>query len=185
MFGKDLFPILESERLILRKLTADDTEALFAIWSDDRVTKHMDISSFQDPREAFEVIQQMNDLAEKGMATRGGLESKETGALIGTCGINEWSKGHDRASIGYELAVDSWRQGYMTEVLEVLLSYAFHKGNLNRVEALVEPENEGSIKVLQKMGFQKEGLLRGYEFSKGRYIDLYMFSLLRNEYLSL
>lgn len=183
MFGKNLFPTLESDRLILRKLTLDDTDALFAIWSDDCVTSHMNISSLQDPEEAQALIQMMNDLADQGKAIRWGLESKQSGKLIGTCGINEWSEDNARASIGYELAVDSWRHGYMTEVLQALLSHGFYQGNLNRMEALVEPDNLASIKLLEKAGFQREGLLRGYEFSKGRYIDLNMFSLLRTEYV--
>lgn len=182
MFGKNLFPQFETDRLILRKLTEADTDGLFAIWSDDRVTKHMDIASLKDRREALSLIQEMNDLADLGRAIRWGVVSKQTGALIGTCGINEWSRSHARASIGYELQVGSWRQGYMSEVLEVVLALGFQQGQLHRMEALVEPENVASIKLLEKTGFRQEGLLRGYEFSKGRYIDLLMFSLLRTEY---
>ena len=85
-----------------------------------------------------------------------------------------------RASIGYELARSSWRQGIMTEALEAIIDLGFREMGLNRIDAVVMPENGASIKLLEKLGFHNEGLLKEYENwgSKG-YVDLCILSLLR------
>ncbi|BAU29002.1 acetyltransferase (GNAT) family protein [Aneurinibacillus soli] len=107
---------------------------------------------------------------------------KETSELVGSCGYNNWIKeeGH-RGEIGYDLGKEYWGQGIAAEVLEAMLDYGFTEMKLNRVEALVEPENIASIKMLKRIGFQKEGLLRDYQFVKGKFIDLEMHSLLKRD----
>ncbi len=191
LFAGSSFPIIETKRIKLRKLNNNDVEALIRIWSDERVTKYLNIttfsneSTFTDEDQVKEMIEWMNQLADRDDAVRLGLELKETGELIGTCGFNEWSKSNARASIGYELSAKHWRKGFMSEVIEVLLHFGFHQMGLNRIEATVEPDNIPSIQLLKKFGFLNEGLLRGYEYSKGRFIDLYMFAILKNNYLKM
>ncbi|MDQ0660970.1 RimJ/RimL family protein N-acetyltransferase [Paenibacillus sp. W2I17] len=69
----------------------------------------------------------------------------------------------------------------MTEVARAVLHFGFTSMQLNKIEARVEPENEASIRLLHKLDFQQEGVLRQHEFEKGRYIDLAVFSKLRSE----
>jgi ribosomal-protein-alanine N-acetyltransferase len=182
-FGETTFPILDTERLKLRQLSSKDTKKLFEIWSDKQVTQYMNISPLSTESQALEMIDLLNSLAERNEAIRWGIELKKTGELIGTCGFNSINHANARASIGYELEVAYWRQGYMSEVIHALLGYGFQQCHFNRIEATVEPENTPSMLLLEKLGFHREGLLRGYEYAKERYIDLYMFSILQNEYL--
>ena len=69
----------------------------------------------------------------------------------------------------------------MTEVAHVVMHFGFTNMQLNKIEAKVEPKNEASIRLLHKLGFRQEGLLRQHEFEKGRYIDLAVFSKLKSE----
>lgn len=111
-----------------------------------------------------------------------GIEIKAEGRLIGTCGYCKWDKQHRHAEIGYDLWTEYWGQGLMPEALQALIRYGFEEMNLNRVEATTHTENQRSQRVLTKLGFQKEGLLREYYCRDGIYNDQVQFSLLRNEW---
>ena len=100
---------------------------------------------------------------------------------IGTCGFHRWNKQHRRAEIGYDLARSAWRQGFMTEALTAVLEHGFAWMQLNRIEGLVHTENEASIRLLERLGFQKEGLLRQYFRQGDNYHDHWLLALLRTE----
>lgn len=71
----------------------------------------------------------------------------------------------------------------MTEALDAIIGFGFREVGLNRIQALVMPGNEGSEKLLGKLGFRREGVLREYEnWGKKGIVDVWMFSLLRSEY---
>jgi len=70
----------------------------------------------------------------------------------------------------------------MTEALTEVLLFGFKEMKLNRIQAITFPENLGSVRVLEKLGFQKEGTLREWGYFKGRYQDVYCYSLLRREW---
>jgi [ribosomal protein S5]-alanine N-acetyltransferase len=178
------FPELETERLILRQITLDDTEALFRHWSDDEVTKYMNIESFQSPKQAEDMIKLLNELFEQKEAIRWGIVKKEDNRLIGTCGYNSWLKEQAfRGEIGYELGRAYWRQGFMQEALRAIISYGFEAMDLNRIEALVMLEACRSMNLLLKLGFQKEGILREHGYWKGQFWDEYCLSLLKRDWL--
>ena len=174
------FPQLETKRLILRRLQGTDSDALYSILGDEEVTRYYDDATFIQVSQANEQIEAWENGFLHRRCIRWGIKIKENGALTGTCGyygIHPW---HMRASIGYELGRPYWRQGLMTEALHAIIDLGFRDMNLNRVDALVMPDNIASIRLLEKIGFKNEGLLRGYENwgSKG-FTDLYILSLLR------
>ncbi|MCP1144419.1 GNAT family protein [Lysinibacillus endophyticus] len=170
-----------TERLHLRKMHINDSPSLFKIWSDPDVTKFMNIDNFQDESQAKEIISYLNELAEDEKAIRYSIIELTSGDIIGSCGFNSLDFDNEKAEIGYELAKSHWGKGYAPEAIDGLLDYAFNTLKLNRIEAKVEPENINSIKVLEKLHFIYEGTLRQSEKSKGRFIDLNMYSLLRTE----
>ncbi|WP_068792781.1 GNAT family N-acetyltransferase [Brevibacillus laterosporus] len=175
--------IIVTDRLLVREMTLEDAEVLYRYWSDDEVTKHMNISSFTQVDQAKEMIQLLLDLGKEGKAYRYSLVVKETNQVIGTCGFNYIDREDNRAEIGFDLGRPFWKKGYAREGLEALVHYGFDVHKLNRIEAKVEPENVNSKMVLNKLSFVHEGLLREHQKSKGKYVDLHMFSLLRKEYL--
>jgi ribosomal-protein-alanine N-acetyltransferase len=177
------FPKLETDRLILRQMTLEDVPALFKIWSDPEVTKYINITAFKEESQAREMIELLNRLAEEKKAIRWAITLKEDQKVIGSGGFNTWLKEEAfRGEIGYDLDRGYWGRGIMTEVLRALISFGFGPMKLNRIEAMVEPENIASIKLLKKNGFWEEGLLREYQVSKEKFIDLQIFSLLKREY---
>lgn len=98
-----------------------------------------------------------------------------------SCGFLNIVPQHYRSEIGFELSKDYWGQGIASEALEVVTRYGFDHLNLQRIEALIEPPNIASQKLLETKGFKKEGLLRHYEFTCGKFDDLLMYSLLKQD----
>jgi ribosomal-protein-alanine N-acetyltransferase len=176
------FPKLETERFVLRKLTQNDSIDIFQCFSLDEVTKFYDVESFTNIKQAEELIQRWNERFETGQAIRWGITLKSENKVIGTCGFHGWMKNHYKAVIGYELTPEYWHQGIMTEVVEKVIEYGFNTLCLNRIEAFVEPENVGSRKVLEKIGFREEGLLKGNYYWKNRFVDNFIYSFLKKDY---
>ena len=109
---------------------------------------------------------------------------KITKNVIGSCGYHTWYIDHFRAEIGYGLCNDDYKnKGFMSEALMVILDYGFSKMNLNRVEAFIDPNNIPSLKLVDKFGFVKEGLLREHYYHDGRMEDSVVFGLLKEEYI--
>lgn len=175
--------IIETERLLLRQMKMQDSNDLFAIWSDPEVARYMNISPLTEVAQAQEMIEKLTSLAKEQKAIRWSIILRENNQLIGTGGFNTWVKEEAyRGEIGYDLRRQYWGRGIMTEALHALLSFGFKSMGLNRIEALVVPDNVASFRLLQKLGFCEEGLLREYQFSKGKFDDLKMLSLLKREY---
>ena len=176
------FPHLETKNLVLRDLRPEDVQAVFCIFSDDEVTRYYDLDTFQSMGQARDLIERFNSRFLNQVGIRWGIARKDApGTIIGTCGYNIWVQPNCRAVIGYDLARAHWRQGVMTEALGAVLRFGFENMSLNRVEAAIFPANTSSHRLLKKLGFQQEGALREYEFLKGEFVDLVMYSLLRKE----
>ncbi|OAB40838.1 GNAT family N-acetyltransferase [Paenibacillus glacialis] len=169
---------LHTERLHLRKMEVSDSSSLFQIWSDPDVIRFMNISSFSDENQAKGMIELLDELAQCNKAVRFAIIELESNKIIGSCGYNSLDFDNGRAEIGYDIAKAFWGKGYASEAICSLLDYAFSCLKLNRIEAKVEPENVNSINVLQKLNFKFEGTLRQCERSKGKFIDLHMYSKL-------
>ncbi len=178
------FPELSTKRLILRKMTRTDVNTLFQIWSDDEVTKYMNMNSFKTIEQAHHMISILNNLYRNKEGIRWGIVRKKDNALIGTCGFNTWIKRSSRGEVGYELGREYWGKGYTTEALKEVLKFGFVNTQLNRVEAFVVPEASKSIRVLEKLGFKKEGTLREYGYWSNRYWNEHIYSLLRKDWNS-
>ncbi len=176
-------PSLESERLRLRQMEIEDSKELFRYWSDAEVVRYMNMPPFASIEDACGMINLLNGLAESEDALRWGIELKESGKLIGSCGFNMWElAGAYRGEIGYDLGREFWGHGYMSETLRMVLPYGYETMGLNRIEALVDPRNRASKALLQAFGFQEEGLLRDYQKTEAGFVDLLMYSLLKREY---
>jgi len=177
------FPQLETKNLLLRRIRQTDASALFKILSDNEVTEFYDDDAFVDISQASDQIEAWENGFKNQGSIRWGISRKDENYLIGTCGYYGFHNWYRRASIGYELARNYWRQGIMKDALNAIIDFGFGKLELNRIEAVVMPENNASIKMLEKLGFRNEGLLEEYEKwgSKG-FVDLCMFAMLRKDW---
>jgi ribosomal-protein-alanine N-acetyltransferase len=96
--------------------------------------------------------------------------------------VSNWE--HGLAEVGYALSTNYQSRGVMTEALQILLDDLFHNTLLERIEARCAIENLGSQRVLEKNSFLQEGRLRGYFKLRGRRVDNFLYSLLREDYLA-
>ncbi len=174
------FPPLETKRLILRRLTLDDTDFVFRHFSDPEMTRFLlDEDPLTDRSQAEQLIRSYLDPIGKTY-NRWAIVRKSDAALIGTCGFHKWDKRHHRAEIGYDLTPDAWGRGLMAEAVREMIRHGFESMRLNRIDALVYPENARSLRLLEKLSFKKEGLLRDYYRARGEYFDHAIYSLLNN-----
>jgi len=177
------FPPLETRRLHLRAIEAGDLEFVYRHFSDPLVNRYLlDEMPVSTRAQAQAIIEFYTAPGEKPY-NRWVILQKSDERAIGTCGYHKWQKAHRRAEIGFDLEESSWNQGLMTEALRAVLQLGFESMHLNRVEALVYPENRASLRLLEKLGFQKEGLLRQYFRQGDVSIDHWLLSLLRAEWV--
>jgi len=178
-----VFPTLETPRLILRELIADDDDAVFIIRSDIEVTRHNIGAPYTNIQQARTLISDIVWNSRDQSEIRWGITLKsDPGWVIGMCGYNYWIRRDQRAAIGYDLAQASWGQGIMTEALDAICRFGFQQMKLHRIEADVSAENPASARVLEKIGFQQEGRLREQYYEWGEYHDLLLYSLLQHEF---
>ena len=182
VIGVDAFPILETDRLILRQVTSDDANSLLTYLSDIDVMKYMGLEPFKSIDDALDEISWYKSIFEKGTGIRWGITLKGQREIIGSCGFHNKVAQHYRAELGFELSKEHWGKGIASEAIEAVICYGFEQMNLQRIEALIEPPNIPSQKVVERQGFMREGLLRSYEYTCGKFDDLYMYSLLKQEY---
>jgi ribosomal-protein-alanine N-acetyltransferase len=111
------------------------------------------------------------------------LIDKKSGRVIGHCGYHTWYLEHRRAEIGYAITMEEFlRKGLMTEALVAILNYGFNSMHLNRVEAMVGPNNMASLRLMENFNFTREGFLRKHYCKGGVFEDSFVFSLLKDEY---
>lgn len=178
------FPELETPRLRLRPVTEQDAKPLFGIFGSEQVMRYYGRHPMIELMEAEEMIERFRLLYLELRGIRWGIEMKQEQRLIGTVGFHSWVHGFQRAELGYELETTAQGQGYATEALEAAISYGFGPMGLNRISALVYPDNDASARLLQRMGFRLEGLLEQYALFCERYEDLHMFGLVKQRWMA-
>ncbi|OKP67893.1 GCN5 family acetyltransferase [Paenibacillus sp. P3E] len=150
------YPVIETDRLRLRVLTLEDNEAVFQHFSDEEVTRYMDIPPCRDIAEADEMIQFHID----DSGCRWGIFDKQQERMAGTCGYHCWRTGPPgTAEIGYDLSRAFWGKGLMTEALHPVIQFGFEQMGLEVIEATVDPGNDRSIRLLMALGFSREAEL--------------------------
>jgi len=182
LFDYEAFPQLETDRLILREIRPGDAEALLRIFGDDEVARYYDIAAFTSLEQAQQLIQGMAERFKNKARMRWGITLKGENLVIGTCGYPTWHKSQYLAEIGYDLARAFWNKGITTEAVAAMLKFGFERMALHRVEAMVMPKNTASMKLLSKLGFQEEGILRERGFWKSEFHDLKLLALLRRDF---
>jgi len=175
------FPELQTERLKLTKITQEHRDDYYTIFKDERVTRFYNIIPCKEEEEAQKYIDWFQSRYKEGLGIRWGISLKGGKGSIGTAGFTNFQKNH-RANLGYDLHPDYWNKGYITEALSAILFLGFEDIGINRIEAEVIPGNIASEKVLEKLGFTKEGVLREWMYWNGDHYDIAMFSLLKKNF---
>ncbi|MDQ3804118.1 MAG: GNAT family N-acetyltransferase [Acidobacteriota bacterium] len=153
--------VLETARLVLRRWTAEDAEALFEMCRDAEVMRYIgDGRAWVGVERAREwLARNLDAYAEHGFGGWAVVE-KVGGRLVGSCGLNPPREGMSEVELGYLFARDCWGKGYATEAAGACLRHGFDELKLEEVVARVTPEHTPSRRVLEKLGFEFEGLRR-------------------------
>jgi len=176
----EVFPVVTSERLMLRAMKRDDAESIYQILSDPEVIRYDTVDLFTSIDQAKTLIDYFQQAYNKKKAIFWGISMKNDSKIIGFCKCEIECPGV-RVDLGYDLNSAYWNRGIMTEALEVLIDFIWSDIKVNRIEAAVSTNNKSSIRVLEKVGFQCEGILRERSFFKGKYHDMMMLSLLKKD----
>ncbi|MBS4176505.1 GNAT family N-acetyltransferase [Lederbergia citrea] len=178
----DTFPVLETSRLVLRNIVKGDAHSILRYLSDKEVMKYYGLEPYKTINDALDEISWYQSILNEKTGIRWGITIKGEDEVIGSCGFLKMIPQHYRTEIGYELNKSYWGQGIASEAMEAVIRYGFEHLKLQRIEALIEPPNIPSYKLAEKQGFIREGLLRNYEFTRGKFDDLYMYSLLKQDF---
>lgn len=173
------FPIIKTERLLLRQFLPDDLNNVYHGLSHPDVIRYYGVS--------YHTL----EATKEQMAFYGGLEREGTGiwwaisdvdnqTFFGAGGLNNLNKTHHKAEIGFWLLPSYWGMGMMKEAMPLICQYGFETLGLHRIEAFVETENLNCKKAMSKLNFTNEGTMRECEIKDGKYISLDIYSLLNN-----
>jgi [ribosomal protein S5]-alanine N-acetyltransferase len=177
------FPTLHTARLRLREIVDADAPALFAIHGDPDLMRWFGSDPLPDLNAARGLVRAFADWRELvNPGTRWGIERLAHPGLVGSVGLFSWNRQWRKCTVGYELAREAQGQGLMHEALGTVLPWGWRQMQLNRVEALIHPDNAASIRVVRGIGFVEEGRLREVGRWGGRHHDMLQFSLLRREW---
>jgi ribosomal-protein-alanine N-acetyltransferase len=182
VFDFSSFPILTTERLVLRELVLSDAPDVLVFRGDPEVQKYND-PVLQNVEEVQTLIEELwaEYTAQEGIAWAVTLNSSDT--VLGLFGFHDWNKYHRRAEIGYDLAHAYWGQGIGAEAVRAIVRFGFEQMNLNRIYAGTIADNYESVRLLEKIGFTREGTRRKHSWEEdGTFHDSAMYGLLRHEY---
>jgi ribosomal-protein-alanine N-acetyltransferase len=169
------FPVLESDRLILRQFIDSDLESVFLGLSNPEIIKYYGIS-FETLEATKEQMTWFSELEKNQRGIWWAVCLKEDGQFLGAGGLNDLSKKDEKAEIGFWLLTENWGKGYMSEAMPIILDYAFNSIGLHRIEGLVYSQNANCKRAIEKLEFILEGTMRDCEIKDGNYVSLDIYS---------
>ena len=172
---KKEFPILESDRVIIRQFQDSDVANVFVGLSHPDVIKYYGISfnSLEATQAQMAWFKQL-EVDETGIWWA--VCSKADGSFLGAGGFNEMDNQSKKAEIGFWLLPESWGVGYLTEVMPMIMHYGFNELDLHRIEGFVESNYYNCKKGLKKLQFVHEGTMKDCEIKNGAFISLDIYA---------
>jgi len=178
-FDFSVFPVLQTGRLLLRRMEPSDLEAVYFLRSNEEVMRYIDKERATSMGEAQALMDRLCGSIDNNEAITWAMALKEApGQLIGHIGLWRVDKAHHRAEIGYTLHPGHWNKGLMKEALQEVIRYGFEDMRLHSIEAHINPGNAASEKILENAGFVAEAYFRESHLFNGQFLDTKVFSLL-------
>ena len=177
------FPNLESERLVLRRLKDSDAPEVYKIRSNLERMKYIPRPILQNEEEALAMIQMMNAKIDENTDINWAVCLKNSDKIIGFMGFYRVQPESYRTEIGYMILPEYDGKGYVSESVTTMLNYAFNTVGFHSVEAVIDPNNFGSARVLEKNGFRKEAHFIENFFWNNEFIDSVHYGILKREFV--
>lgn len=178
-------PILETERLILRPVTDEDAIGAFLYASNPNITRYTLFETHQtiddslwfvrDYRRSRYVNKEPDPFAIV-------IKKDPVRLMVGALGAHWASQPNGTMELGYSLAEPYWGRGFVAEAARAVIRFVFTEYAVERLQARVFVGNDASDRVLQKLGFTREGVMRSAVLRRGQWWDIAIWSLLRREW---
>ncbi len=178
-----VLPSLDSERLHLRPIREDDLPDLYAVFADPDVMRYWTRPPMRDIAEARAFLAEIAQHFDARTGFKWGITRKDNDRVIGTASLFRLDTPHNTAEIGYALGSAHWGNGYAAEAVRRVCQFGFEDLALRRIEADINPRHHASIHVVEKAGFQREGVLRERYIYNGEIQDVVYYGLLAREFV--
>jgi RimJ/RimL family protein N-acetyltransferase len=175
-------PTLHTAHLRLRPFAPADADAIYALQSNPRVLRYWDSPPWKERARAERFIAVCKQMEAENTGARLAIERAADRTFIGWCVLFEWNPVYRSATMGYCFDEAAWGKGFATEAAAALLQWGFDTLDLNRVQAQTDTRNTASSRVLEKLGFTREGTLREDCVVDGEVSDSWVYGLLRREW---
>lgn len=172
------FPVLETERLVLRQLRDSDAPDLFVLRSNPQLMRFIPRPIAKTIDDALDTLRLINGFIDTNEKINWAITEKGKDIVIGMIGFVNFTANNFRGEVGYMLHHDYHRQHFTSEALQTVLTFGFQKLNLHSVEGVVHPDNMASIKLLEKNGFIKEAYFRHFNFHNDQFVNAVILSKL-------
>lgn len=176
------FPVLETERLILRRVRNSDRQEMFEIRSNRETMQYIPRPLANTVEDAEKVIDMINGFVERNERINWAITEKGVDKMMGVIGYVRMNEDAHRSEVGYVMHHAYLRKGFAAEALEAVIKYGFEVMNLHSIEAIIRPDNNASINLVERFGFVREALFKDYVFHQKQYFDEAVYSLIDPSY---
>lgn len=172
----DRFPYIDLGEIEMRQILFDDIEPFYKYITHEKVKQFLAKADIPDSiKNAGKELMYWGRLFNLRSSVYWAIGLK-SGRIIGTGGFNYWNQNQRRTEISYDIDHEYWGRGFATAIVTEMVRFAFSKMKVKRIQATVAVHNAASIRVLEKVGFTREGLLSNYGVLDGVSRDFYMYS---------
>lgn len=178
------FPVIQTERLILRQMELADADNLFLLRKEKKVMQYIAKPLATSIMDAIDLINLINQRIETNAGINWAITLKDENKLVGSVSLHKIDKEHHRAELGYMLSPHLWNKRITSEAVNAVINYGFDKLNLHSIEALIDPDNIASAKILKSFGFKKEAYFKQNYFFNEKFLDTEVYSLLKSDWLN-
>lgn len=185
LYSDKIFPVIDLGNIVLREQGEQDVENFFKYYSDGEVNKFILAEPPTNIEEARRELYYWRNVFYNNDGIYFAIADKETDQMIGSIGLTGLNTYNSRIEISYDMAKEYWRRGIMTKAIKAVTNYGFRNFHVNRIEAVTSTFNIPSIHLLEKCNYKMEGRLRQHRYHRAKYVDVYMFSMLKEEFYKL
>lgn len=176
------FHELETERLFLKEISKEDAYIIFEGNNNLKRLQYISRDPFTKIEEAEKKVNDYKIWFEEKTCVMYKFCLKENNKPVGYGGIFNISHIANKGELGYIILEEHWGHGYASEAVDVIIKFCFEELELNKIYAIIDPDNIGSKKVAEKYGFEVEGLFKQHEFAQGKYFDLLYYAFFKSDY---